>query len=119
MIVDVYLQRGRFWSALPTLERMRTNLLDIFADSRNRIRPYHLFEDTAGPALKAKFGRCLPAYFPDSPTLSAGALSAALFAILDLIEHDLHELSDGRLQLAPGERDFLARIRARQAALRT
>lgn len=116
MIVDVYLQRGGVWAALPTLERMRTNLLDIFADSRNRIRPYRLFDELAGPVLKAKFSRCLPACAADSLPLRADALSAALFGVLDLVEQDLQELSNGQLQLTADEREFLARIRARQAA---
>ena len=66
--------------------------------------------------MKAKFSRCLPVCAADSLPLRADALSAALFGVLDLVEQDLQELSNGQLQLTADEREFLARIRTRQAA---
>jgi hypothetical protein len=115
---DIPFQRQQFWQALTSLDRMRGTLLDIFAFSRGGKRSSHIFAETASAELQAKFGRTLPAYVPNSPaSASAAAGAAALSALLDLLEHDLSELSNGQLQLGPGERALIARLRARQAAL--
>jgi predicted nucleotidyltransferase len=115
---DVPLQRGQFWQALPSLEKMRGALLDIFAASRGGQRAYHLFAEAASAALQAKFGRTLPSHVQGPPAQSVTAAADALAALVDLVEYDLDELSSSQLQLGPGERELLARLRARQAALR-
>jgi hypothetical protein len=117
LAVDIALQRRQFWRALPSLERMRTALLMIFAASRASKRVHQIFEEEASAALSAKFGRTFPQYFPDSQADSVRSLGDALGVLLDLLEHDLAELSNGQLQLGPGEREFIGRLRARQAAL--
>ena len=96
---------------------MRKVLLEIFAASRGGKRSYQIFEAEASAELQAKFGRTLPQYFPTSPADSARAFRDALTALLDLIEVDLAELSNGQVQLGPGEREVIDRLRARQATL--
>jgi predicted nucleotidyltransferase len=115
---DIALQRRQFWRALPWLDPLRNALVGIFAASRGGQRAYYFFEERASAALKAKFGRTFAQYFPDSPVDSARLQSDALAALLDLVEHNLDELSDGKLQLGPGEREVVSRLRARQTALR-
>jgi predicted nucleotidyltransferase len=116
---DIPFQRQQFWQALTSLDRMRGTLLDIFAFSRGGKRASQVFAETASAELQAKFGRTLPAFVPNSPAASTGAGAAALSALLDLLEHDLHELSSGQVQLDPGQRELIARLRERQAALAT
>jgi hypothetical protein len=114
---EIALQRGHFWRALPTVERMRGALVEVYAVCHGSKRAYAMLEEQAGAALRAKFGRTLPAYFPDDPARSARALGDALIALLHLIEHDLDELSNGQVQLWPGERELIGRLLARLAAL--
>jgi predicted nucleotidyltransferase len=114
---DIPVQRRQFWQALTSLDRMRGTLLDIFAFSRGGKRSSQVFAETASAELQAKFGRTLPAFVPSSPAASTGASAVALSALLDLLEHDLPELSNGQVQLDPGQRELIARLRARQAAL--
>ena len=109
MDADICIRRHQFWQALPTLDRMRGALIEIYATSRGGKRASHDFGETAGAELQAKFGRTLPAFAPDSP-------AAALSALLDLVEHDLSDLSNGQLRLGLGERELIARLRARLAA---
>ena len=116
--VDIVLQRRQFWRGLQGLEPMRGALMEIFATSRGGKRAHQLFETEASAALKEKFGRTFPQYFPDSPIKSIHSLGDALLALLHLVEHDLDELSNGQVQLGPGEREVISRLRARQAALR-
>ena len=111
--VDIIVQRRQFWRALHGLERLRSALLEIFAASHGGKRTYQVFEEQASAELKSKFGRTFPQYFPDSPADNARSLGNALLALLQLIEHDLDQLSNGQVQLGPGERDFIVRLRAR------
>jgi hypothetical protein len=117
VIVDIALQRGQFWAGLPSLERARIILFDIFARSRGVQRAARFFEQAAGADLRAKFGRTLPTFFPESPARSSAALAGALLALLDLIEYDLEPLSNGQMHLGPDERESIALVRARQARL--
>jgi predicted nucleotidyltransferase len=109
MDADMCIRRHQFWQALPTLDRMRGALIEIYATSRGGKRASHDFGKTASAELQAKFGRTLPGYVPNSP-------AAALSALLDLVEHDLPDLSNGQLRLGRGERELIARLRARLAA---
>lgn len=106
-------QRGQFWQALTSLERMRGALLDIYTFSRGGMRVSHVFAETASADLQAKFGRTLPVFVPQSPAAGAAALSA----LLDLLQYDLAELSNGQLQLGADERTLIARLRERLGAL--
>jgi predicted nucleotidyltransferase len=111
--VDMIVQRRQFWRALLGLERLRSALAEIFAASRNGKRAYQIFEEQASPELQAKFAPTFPRYFADSPTETVHSLGSALLVLLDLIEHDLDEISNGQAQLGSGERDFISRLRAR------
>jgi hypothetical protein len=101
------------------LDPMRGALLDIFAASHGGARIHHCFEAEASADLHAKFGRTFPQFFPDSPSGTLFSSSDALIALLDLLEYDLAELSNDQVQLGAGEREFIARLRARQAPLRS
>ena len=92
---------------------MRSALMEIFAASCNGKRAYQVFEEQASAELKSKFGQTFPQYFPDSPADNVRSLGNALLALLHLIEHDLDQLSNGQVQLGPGERDLIGRLRAR------
>lgn len=111
--VDVALQRRQFWAALPALERMRGALLDVFAATHGSKRAYRVFEEAAPAELRAKFGRTFPQYSPNSPVDTTRSLGAALVALLDLLEHDLDNLSHDQVLLGPGEREVIGRLRAR------
>jgi predicted nucleotidyltransferase len=116
---DICMRRHQFWQALPKLESVRGTLIDIYAFSRGGTRASKVFAETASADLQAKFGRTLPAFVPHSATASLAAGAAALSALLDLMEHDFAELSNGQLQLGPGERTIIARLRERLGALDT
>lgn len=107
---DICIRRHQFWQALPTLDRIRGTLIEIFALSRGGRRASYAFGETASAELQEKFGRTLPAYVLYAP-------AAALSALLDLVEHDLLELSNGQLQLDHGQRELISRLRVRLAAL--
>lgn len=111
--VDIIVQRRQFWRALPGLQRMRGALVEIFAASHGGKRAYQVFEEEASAELRAKFGRTFPQYFPASPADSLRSLGDALLALLHLMEHDLDELSNGQVQLGPGERETISRLRTR------
>ena len=111
--VDIILQRRQFWRALPGLQGLRSALMEIFAASRGGRRAYQVFEEQASADLKSKFGLSFPQYFPDSPADSVRSLGNALLALLHMIEHDLDQLSNGQVQLGPGEHDLIGRLRAR------
>jgi predicted nucleotidyltransferase len=109
MDADICIRRHQFWQALPTLDRMRGALIEIYATSRGGKRASYDFGETASAELQAKFGRTLPEYVPNSPAV-------ALSALLDLVEHNLSDLSNGQLRLGLGERELIARLRVRLAA---
>ena len=94
---------------------MRSALMEIFAASRDGKRAYQVFEEQGSAELKSKFQGTFPQYFPDSPADTVRSLGNALLILLDLIEQELDQLSNGQVQLGPGERDFIERLRARVA----
>jgi hypothetical protein len=114
---DIYIRRHQFWQVLPKLESMRGALIDIYAFSRGGSRASKVFAETASAELQTKIGRTLPAFVAHSPIASLAAGAAALAALLDLIEYDFAELSNNQLQLGPGERAIISRLRERLAAL--
>jgi hypothetical protein len=106
--VDVALRRGRLWSAIEQLHRMRGLLIEIFARARGAGRPLRTFEADADHMLQARLGATLPQYDPAS-------LRTALAALLDLIERDLAALSAGQIQLVERQREVMRAVRGRQA----
>jgi predicted nucleotidyltransferase len=114
---DILIRRRQFWQALPKLEGVRKTLIEIYAFSRGSTRASKDFAETASAELQAKFGRTLPAFVPHSHAAAVDECAAALSALLDLLEHDFAELSNGQRQLSPDERTIIARLRERLAAL--
>ena len=114
---DIFIRRRQFWQVLPKLESVRGALIEIYAFSRGGTRASKVFAESASADLQAKFGRTLPAFVPHSPAASVATGAAGLSALLDLLEHDLAELSNGQLQLGPDEHTIIARLRERIAAL--
>lgn len=114
---DITIQRRQFWQAVFKLESVRRALIEIYAYSRGGTRSAQVFAETAGADLQAKFGRTLPAFVPHSREGSVAACIVALSALLDLLEHDLAELSNGQLQLGPDGRTIIARLRDRLAEI--
>lgn len=115
--VDIKLQRRQFWSAVRTIGKIRDALMGVFVTCRGGQRTDRGFETEASAAWKAKFGATLPQYQADSPSLSIRSLADALDALLWIMEHDLDDLSLGKIQLSPGELEVIRRLRARQHAL--
>ncbi|HET7037237.1 MAG TPA: hypothetical protein VFI42_16240, partial [Thermomicrobiaceae bacterium] len=100
---DNALQRGNFWQALNLLQRMREQLLAVFARTHGG-RPYHAFDALATAALQRKLGATL------HPFDLAAALTA-LLALIDLIEHDIDGFTGGQVRLSAEQRAVLAHIR--------
>jgi hypothetical protein len=105
--VDAALRRGRLWSALDLMERMRGLLLELYAATHGAARPLRAFEAQADAALQA----CLAATVTP---LDADALRQAHSRMLDLLETDLNAFTAGQLQLDATRRGVLRAIRARQ-----
>jgi len=116
--VDIKLQRRQFWSAVRTIGKIRDALMGVFVTCRGGRRTDQGFEAEASAAWKAKFGATLPQYRADSPSASIRSLADALDALLWMMEHDLDELSLGKIRLGPGELEAIRHLRARQHALR-
>ena len=102
--VDVALQRGHAWQAT---QRMRENLLVLFAATYGGGRPFHAFDARATPDLAERLGATL-----HGPGLAAAR--AAFSRLLDLLEGDLVAVTDGRLRLSEPQREVLARVRGRR-----
>jgi hypothetical protein len=112
---DIALQRRRLWLALVTLQDMRDLVFNAFALTRTDVghgdlRPYHLFQAHADPALQARMGALLPRY-------SLRSVQQSLAAMLDLAEHGIETLSNGRIRLSGAHLEVIARVRRRQATL--
>ncbi len=108
------LQRGHVWRAFGWMQPMRDVLLEIFAATHNAKRAFPTFEHHGSTELKAKFGRTLPHCFPDSPANTLYAFREAFSALLDILQYDLDELSNGRGVIGSGEQELIRRLRARQ-----
>ncbi len=105
---DVALRRERLWMAIELLHRSRTLLIEVFARTHGGQRTPHTLEAHASPALQARLGTTLPQF-------SLSSAHAALLSLLDVLAHDLDELSAGQLLLTDAQRDLLERVRQRQA----
>ncbi|CAA9225505.1 MAG: hypothetical protein AVDCRST_MAG77-703 [uncultured Chloroflexi bacterium] len=109
--LDGRLHRRQFWPAYQSLYLARWELLQLFTASRPRwSRPYHVFEADADEGLKRRFGETLPQH-------NLPSLQHAFLSLLDLVKHDLLDISAGRMALADAQRQLLADLRARQTAL--
>jgi len=107
--VDICCRRGRLWLALELLHDLRTRLMELFSTARGLPRMIHGFDTHAAPGLDRAMRATLAR---DDLADVARALGAAL----DLIEHDLAELSGGAYALSAAQVGVLAALRRRMAA---
>ena len=105
---QVYLQRGTLWLSIDILHRMRGLLMEIFTRTHGGGRSPQRFEAAADGALQARLGATLPQADPAS-------LRASLAALIDLMENDLDDLTDGQLHLTDGQRTVLRQVCQRLA----
>ena len=108
--VDVALQRRQIWGAIELLHRMRGLLMELFARARDGVRAYHVFQAEADAVLQARLGATLPQY----DMISA---RESLAQFLEILEHDLRQLTGRQVQLTEAHRRVLNLVRMRQAHL--
>lgn len=101
---DNALRRGNFWQALNLLQRMREQLLAVFAGTHGGARPYHAFDAQATAALQRKLGATLHLF-------NIPAAQTALLALMDLIEHGIDGFTGGQVRLSAEQRAVLAHVR--------
>lgn len=104
------LARGRLWSALAALERLREYLMTLSALASGVERPLRGFERQADPLLQAELARLVATWEPES-------VHTALLAACDLLDSRLDAFTGGLVRLTDAERAALAAIRARLTAL--
>lgn len=104
---DNALRRANSWQALNLLQRIREQLLVVFAGTHGSGRPYHSFDAQAPPALQRQLRATL------HPADLAG-LDAAWLALVDLIENHIGAFTGDQAQLSAKQREVLTRVRCRQ-----
>jgi predicted nucleotidyltransferase len=107
---DAKLRRGSFWLTVLVLNQARERLFELYAATHGGRRAYHAIDSIDDSALQTRIRRTLPG--DDLPSLQL-----ALLALIDLLEHDLEDLSAGQAHLTNAQRQLLAQIRERQAGL--
>lgn len=105
-VAHVYLQRETLWLSIEILHRMRSLLMEIFTRTHGGGRSPQRFEAAADGGLQARLGATLPEADPVS-------LSAALIALIDFIESDLDNLTNGQLHLTDGQKTVLRQVSRR------
>jgi predicted nucleotidyltransferase len=106
--VDIGVGRRRLWMALRLLDDLRTRMMELFATARSLPRVTHGFD--AHASIKLQRRMYLTVARPD-----LADVRRALGAALDVLEHDLAELSDGRYELNQAQRGVLGALRQRMA----
>jgi len=109
-VADIALQRHRLWEAVEVLHRMRTLLMELFALTHGGQRPVQFFQAEANTDRQAQLGHTLPQY-------NLVSVQASLGRCLDILEHDLGQLTNEQIQLSDAYRKVLQAVRARQARL--
>jgi predicted nucleotidyltransferase len=107
--VDIACQRGQGWIALWLLGDVRARLRELFSMSRALARPIHGFQAHAPRTLDSLLRRTVAG--PD-----VDDVRQALGSALDVLEHDLAELTDARCELSAAQRGVLDALRQRMAA---
>jgi predicted nucleotidyltransferase len=107
---DIALQRQQLWVAVELLHRIRGLLMELFAQTHHNPRPLYAFQKEADPALQKILGATLPQYSPQ-------AIQSTLVKLLDILEHDLEQLTGGHTVLATTHRKILRQVRKRQQNL--
>ncbi len=108
-VAHVYLQRGNVWLSIEILHRMRDLLMQIFTRTHGGGRSPQRFEATADGALQARLGATLP-------QADLTSLREALEALIDFLENDLGDLTDGQLHLTSGQQTVLCQVREQLAS---
>jgi hypothetical protein len=103
---DNAIKRGYRWSAVELLHYTRRSLMTLFSRSRHGQRSYQFFQAQADATLQSRLGSTLPQYDLESAR-------DCLSQILDLLAHDLQELTAGQLELTPAQSELLACLRSR------
>jgi predicted nucleotidyltransferase len=107
--VDIAIRRGELWLAVELLHRTRGMLMELFVQSRSGGRPTQTFDAQADPALQQRLGATLPSF-------DLTSARKAHQAMLDLLEHDILEFTNGQAQLSAEQREVLSAIRDRVLA---
>ncbi len=107
---DVALQRHRLWFAVEQLNRARAALVELYGVANGATRSLHYLQDRADEQFPADLASTLPAY-------NLASAQQALLHLIDLVEHELGTITDGRLTLTDAQREMLQCIKARQATL--
>jgi hypothetical protein len=105
-VAYVYFQRGNLWLSSEILHRMRGLLMELFVRTHGGGRSLHRFPATAPAGLQARLGATLP-------QAELSSVRAALEALIDLLENDLVEITDGQLTLTAGQQTVLRQVRLR------
>lgn len=104
-IIRVCLWRERTWPTIEFLHRARGLLMEIFSRTHAGERAWNAFEYKADRNLQARLGTMVA--HADLPSLCQ-----ALEQLLDLLENDLEDFSEGQLHLTEAHRIVIHRIRS-------
>jgi hypothetical protein len=104
--IDIALRRGERWLAVELLRRTRSLLMELFAQAHGSARPVQTFDAQADSTLQARLGATLPTY-------ELSSMWRAHQAMLDLLERDIPEFSNGQAQLTADQREILSAVRKR------
>jgi hypothetical protein len=107
---DVALQRRRLWFAVEHLNRVRAALIEIYGVAHGATRSLHYLQDHADEQFPAELASLLPTY-------NLASAQQRLLQLIELVEHELGTITDGRLTLADAQLEMLQCIKARQAIL--
>lgn len=109
--VDIALHRGQIWGAVELLHRMRGLLMELFTRTHGGQRAYQFFQAKADLGLQTRLGTTLPRY-------DLKSVQDSLTQILDILRHDLEQLSDGQVQLTVVHAEILDSICLQQASFK-
>ena len=87
---------------------VRARLMELFSVSRGLARPIHGFQGHAPTSLDARLQQTVAGADIDQ-------VRQALRAALDMLEHDLADLTDGRYELSAAQGGVLGGLRRRMA----
>jgi predicted nucleotidyltransferase len=110
-VADIALQRRRLWDTVEVLHRLRSLLMEMYTLTHGGQRPWQFFQAKADPDLQAQLGNTLPQY-------SLVSVQASLGRCLDILEHDLGQLTNEQIRLPDAYQKVLQAVRVRQAHLK-
>jgi predicted nucleotidyltransferase len=110
-VADIALQRHGLWNAIEIAHRLRYSLMELYTLTHGGQRPWQFFQANAAAELQAELGHTLPQY-------NLASVQASLERCLDILEHDLGQLTNEQIQLPDAYRTVLRAVRAKQAQLK-